>query len=89
MPDRWHSKAGLKLDECMPLQKVKAFVTELHGSFEVVVRADAFWFNRLLLELHFTALDAMIGSSHARPTHAVLLYLSGTQISCVSGRLTR
>lgn len=33
----------------IPLREVRAFVEDLKGTFQVLVRADPFWFNRLLL----------------------------------------
>ena len=64
--DKWlKSTDSRDASKPLPLCDVRAFVEQLGGTFQALVRADPFWFNRLLLELDLTMDDLIFDTRRA------------------------
>lgn len=70
---RWN-KHGLMVYDDIAVRRLREFVISVGGAFGIVIIADPFWFNRLLLELHATP-DCVLENTATFSFHEVLLAL--------------
>jgi hypothetical protein len=54
---------GLRLDEPMNVKDIRNFVFNAKGTFAFIHKADPYWYNRLLFELHLEPQDEIIAEA--------------------------